>query len=235
MPPIHGYARAAGALGLLSIVGGGFGEAYVPAMLVIGRDAATTASQILRSESLFRWGFAGYLVEALCDVGLSLLFYVILRVVRRDIAMLAVFFRLIGTAGFAMAQAFYFSALLILRDAGRLREFSPEQLSAIARLSLDVSAHGQTLFSMFYGVGSILLGYLISRSGFLPKFLGILLAISGIGFVAKTVTWVLAPSYSSPLLLAPAGLAALALTLWLIFKGVDIVKWNTQAALTESR
>lgn len=233
--PIQMYARAAGVLGFLSILAGGFGEAYVPAVLVMGHDAATTAANIVRSESLFRWGFAGYLVEALCDTGLTLLFYLLLRAVRRDIATLAVFFRLIATAGFAMAQVFYFAALPIVRGGNRISEFSPEQLNAIARLSLDLSGYAQTIFTMFYGVGSILLGYLISRSEFLPKFLGILLAFSGVGFVAKTVTWALTPSYSSPFLLMPAGIAALALTTWLIVKGVDVAKWKAKAALAESR
>jgi hypothetical protein len=228
-------ARAAGALGVLSILAGGFGEAYVPGVLVMGHDAATTSTNILRSELLFRWGFAAYLVEALCDTGLTLLFYLLLRPVRRDIATLAVFFRLIATAGFAMAQVFYFAALPIVRDAGWAKEFTPEQLNAIARLFLDLSAYGQTVFTMFYGVGSILFGYLIARSEFLPKPLGILLALSGIGFVAKTVTWVLAPSYSSSFLLIPGGVAALALTIWLIVKGIDVDKWNAKAALTESR
>jgi len=83
--------------------------------------------------------------------------------------------------------------------------------------------------------GSVLLGYLIYRSGFLPKVSGLLLALSGVGFVAKTFTWALAPSYSSPLLLMPAGVAALALTGWLLVKGVDAAKWEEKAALAEAR
>jgi hypothetical protein len=66
---IQMYARTAGVLGLISIVAGGFGEAYVPAALVVSRDAAATAARIMTSESLFRWGFTAYLVEALCDAG----------------------------------------------------------------------------------------------------------------------------------------------------------------------
>lgn len=232
---IQTYARTAGVLGLISIMAGGFGEAYVPAALVVPRDAAATAARILTSESLFRWGFTAYLVEALCDAGLTLLFYLLLRVVRKDLALLAVFFRLIGTAGFAMAQVFYFAALPIVGGADHLKAFSPEQLRTLALLSLSVSGYGQTVFTMFYGVGSVLLGYLMYRSCFLPQFIGILLALSGVGFVAKTFTWALAPSYSSSLLLMPAGIAALALTGWLLVKGVDAAKWKETAALAESR
>jgi hypothetical protein len=201
----------------------------------VSRDAAATATKIITSESLFRWGFTAYLVEALCDAGLTLLFYLLLRAVRNDLALLAVFFRLIGTAGFAMAQVFYFAALPFVGDADHLKAFSPDQLHAVALLSIEVSGYGQSVFTMFYGVGSVLLGYLIYRSGFLPKVIGILLALSGVGFVAKTFTWALAPSYSSPLLLMPAGVAALALTGWLLVKGVDAARWKAKVALAESR
>lgn len=230
---IQTYARTAGVLGLISIMAGGFGEAYVPAALLVPQDSAATAARILTSESLFRWGFTSYLVEALCDVGLTLLFYLLLRAVRKDLALLAVFFRLIGTAGFAMAQVFYFAALPIVGGADHLKSFSPEQLRTLALLSLNVSGYGQTVFTMFYGTGSVLLGYLIYRSRFLPRFLGVLLALSGVGFVAKTFTWALAPSYSSSLLLVPAGVAALALTGWLLVKGVDAGKWKETAELAE--
>jgi hypothetical protein len=228
--PIQMYARTAGVLGLISIIAGGFGEAYVPATLVLPRDATATARNIVTSESLFRWGFAGYLVEALCDTGLTLLFYVLLRAVRRDLALLAVFFRLIGTTGFAMAQAFYFAALPVAGGADQLKAFPPDQLNTLAMLSLRISGYGQTVFGMFYGVGTVLVGYLIYRSDFLPRLVGALVALSGVGFVAKTFTWALAPSYSTPLLLLPAPVAALILTAWLLVKGVDTAKWSEKAA-----
>ena len=120
-------------------------------------------------------GFHRHLVEALCDTGLSLLFYILLGVVRKELALLALFLRLIGTAGFAMAQVFYFAALPIVGNANQLEPFPPDQLHALAMLSLNVSGYGQSVFTMFYGVGSLLVGYLVYRSDFLPKFIGILL------------------------------------------------------------
>jgi hypothetical protein len=220
------YARTAGVLGLISVVAGAFGEAYVPGVLVMPRDATATALNIVTSESLFRWGFTAYLVEALCDTGLSLLFYILLVVVRKDLALLAVFFRLIGTAGFAMAQVFYFAALPIIENANQLQSFAPDQLQALAMLSLNVSSYGQAVFTMFYGVGSFLVGYLMYRSDFLPKFIGILVMLAGVGFATRTFTWILAPSYSSPFLLVPAAIAFLTLTIWLLVKGVDTAVWK---------
>lgn len=231
---IQMYARTAGILGLLSLVAGGFGEAYVPGALVVS-DPAATATNIVTSESLFRWGFSAYLVEALCDTGLSLLFFMLLRVVRKDLALLAVFFRLIGTAGFATAQVFYFAALPIVGSTNPPAAFPAEQMQALAKLSLNLSGYGQTVSTMFFGMGSILVGYLIYRSGFLPRFIGILVTLSGLGFVIRTFTWVLAPSYSSPLLLMPAAVAFLALSVWLLVKGVDTAKWEEKAAYAVSR
>src|SRR5687767_5713745 len=101
---VQTYARIGGLLGLISVLAGGFGEAYVPMMVVAANDAAATASNLVQNSSLVRLGFASYLIEALCDVGLALILYALLRPVHRDLALLATFFRLIGTGGFAVAQ-----------------------------------------------------------------------------------------------------------------------------------
>jgi hypothetical protein len=227
---VRAYARAAGVLGLLSLVAGGFGEAYVPGVLVY-RDVAAAGQSIVASESLFRFGFAAYLVEAVCDVGLTFLFYSILWPVRKSAALLSVFFRLIGTAGFAMAQAFYFAALSVVGGAGIV---PADQSSELLAYTLTVSSYSQSLFMMFYGIGSVLLGYLIYRSGFLPKVIGIVLAVGGLGFIANTFAWALAPSLATPLLLVPAGVAALILTLWLLIAGVDVAKWHEKATCSEA-
>jgi hypothetical protein len=219
---------AAGILGLVSVLAGGFGEAYVPSVLVVADDPELTAANILASEPLFRFGFAAYLVEGLADASLTLLFYLLLRVVRKDLALLAVFYRLLGTAGFAMAQVVSFTVLsFVTRSAA---SSSPAERGEIVRLLIDLSRSGQSVFTMFYGVGSCLVGYLIYRSAFLPRWIGVLVAISGVGFVLRTFTWVLVPSYSSPLLAAPAGLAWTALTLWLLIKGVDVSRWREAAS-----
>lgn len=84
---------------------------------------------------------------------------------------------------------------------------------------------------MFYGVASIVLGYLIFQSGYLPKVLGVLLARGGLGFVTRTFALILAPAYASSFLLLPTVLAVLSLTLWLLVRGVDVPKWEEKAAL----
>ena len=227
---VQTYARIAGALFLLSVVAGGFGEFFVPHKLIVSSDATATANNIRASAFLFRMGFAGYLVEAICDTALTLVFYVLLKPVRRNLALLAVYFRIIATALFAVAELFYFAALLILGGADYLKTFSPDQLNTLALLSLKLYGFGGEIFMVFYGSANLILGWLIFRSGFLPRALGVLLALSGLGFVIQNFLLVLAPAYAFRLLALPMMLAALTLTVWFLVRGVDVPKWEEKAA-----
>src|SRR5690242_4649503 len=103
------YARVAGILILLSIVFGTWGEAYVPSKLIVSTDAGATARNILSSPMLFRSGFAAYWVEAVCDVALALVFYVLLRPVDRNLALLMAFLGLVAMVTYAFAECFYFA------------------------------------------------------------------------------------------------------------------------------
>lgn len=230
---IQTYARIAGVLFLLSMVAGGFGEFYVPSKLIVSHDAAATAKNIIAFDSLFRWGFTGYLIEAVCDIALSLIFYVLLRPVSKNLALLAAFFGLVSTAVFAGAELFYFAASFILGGADYLKTFSPGQLNTLGLLSLKFYAFGGGIFMVFYGVASLLRAYLIYRSGYLPKFLGVLLALAGLGFIIKNFALVLAPAYPSDFFLLPMPLAGLSLTAWFLVKGVDVPKWEAKQATAE--
>ncbi len=231
---VQTYARTAGVLLLLSIVAGLFGELYVPSKLIVSADAEATARNITTSDSLFRWGFASYLVEALCDVALALILYVLLRPVQKDLALLAAFFGLISTALYAVAELFYFASSVILGGgADYLKAFSADQLNGLALLSVKLYGYGAGIFMVFYGVASVLRGYLIFRSGYLPRFLGVLLSLAGVGFIAKNFTLVLAPAYSSDALLLPAFIAVVSLAVWLLVKGVDVAKWEAKTGAFE--
>ncbi len=233
---VQKYARIAGVLFLISAVAGGLGEFFVPSQLIVSADATVTANNIMASDSLFRVGFASYLVEAVCDIALALILYVLLRPVHRDLALLAAFFRLVSTAVFGVAEVLFYSApSLILGGADYLKTFSPEQLNTLAFLSLRLYGYGSGIAFAFYGVGSVLFGYLLFRSGYFPKVLGFLLALSGLGFVTRSFALVLAPAYESFALLVPTAIAGLALTLWLLVRGVDVPKWEERAALTGLR
>lgn len=225
---VQTYARIAAVLFLLSAVGGGLGEAYIPSKLIVSADAAATARNITALDSLFRLGFASYLVEATCDIALALVFYVLLRPVHRNLALLAAFFGLVSTSVFAVAEFFYFAPKLILGGSSYLTTFSPSQLNTLALLSLKFYEYCGGLFMVFYGVASIIRGYLIFRSGYLPRALGVLLVIGGVGFVVRNFVLVLAPAYASDAFVLPMFVAGISLMLWLFVKGGDAAKWEAK-------
>jgi len=211
----------AGILLVLSLIGGGLGEFYIPGKMIVSGDAAATAHNVIASNSLFRLGFATYMIEGLCDIALSLVFYVLLRPVNKNLSLMAAFFGLVSTAVFAVFELFYFLPTHILGGAAYLKTFSPEQLNTLSLLSLKIYAIGGTLFMAFYGTAMLIRGYLIYRSAYLPKSLGILLALAGAGFVAKNFAMVLAPHFPSDYFLMFMPIAALSLLFWFLVKGVD--------------
>ena len=219
------YCRTAGVLLVLSMIGGWFGEVQIPSRFMRG-DAAAAAVQLRLHEDLFRLGFAAYLVEALSDLVLAWLFYVLLKPVHRDLALLSAFFGLVSMSLFAVMKMFYFSAPLLL-EAGRYGTgFSPEQHQGLAKLFLSLYGNLSGLFTLIYGSAWILRGYLTFKSGYLPRILGALMIAAGAGFVVNNITKVLAPAYSSPLLLAPMFFNVVVLAIWMLVRGVDPEKWD---------
>ena len=214
------YSRALGVLLVLSMIGGFFGEMYVPS-LMLADDAVTTAAQLRTNEGLFRLGFAAYLIEAVSDIVLAWLFYVLLKPVHRELALLSAFFGLVSTTLFAVTKMFYFAAPMFVRGSKYLTAFPSEQLDAFATLFLSLYGVLSGLTMLFYGIPWIIRGYLTYKSDYLPRPLGVLMIVAGVGFVAKTITYVLMPAYSSNLLLAPMFLNALAVAMWMLIRGVQ--------------
>jgi hypothetical protein len=223
---IQRYARAGAVLVLLSLVAGGVGESLVPSRLISFADASATANNLVTSSQLFRIGFAAYLVEALCDVALTLVLYVLLRTVSGELALLGVLFRVLGTTLFAVGELFYFSALGLVDGARYLAPFSAEQLGSLALAWLRVFGNAASISMLFYGTGTLLFGYLMFRSSYLPRWLGALVALSGSLFATSAFGFVLAPSVPSGLLLPIAAVATVPLALWLLVRGVDASQWE---------
>jgi hypothetical protein len=224
---VQRYARIAGVLFLLSLVAGGFGEAYVPSKLIVSADPTATAANLRNFDFLYRLGFASFLVESLCDTALALLLYVLLKPVNKQLSLLAAFFGLMATATFAFAELFYFAPQLIIGRA-YLNNFTLDQINSLALLSLKFYGYAGMLFTAYYGVAWIVRSYLIFRSTYLPKFLGVLMAIGGLGFVVRNFLLVLAPAYASEVLLMLMFPGGLIMTVWLLVKGVNVQKWNSK-------
>ncbi len=225
---VQTYARIAGALFLLTLIAGGFGEGYVPSTFIVSGNAGATVASIKASEFTFRLGFASFLIESMCDVALALIFYVLLRPVNRNISLLAAFFGLISAAVFAVAELFCFMAIHISGGADYLKTFSPDQLSSLAMLSLKIYTVGGAVFSAYYGLAWILRSYLMFRSGYFPKFLAVLMLVGGIGFFLRNFLVILTPAYASDVFLMLMFPGGLLLTFWLLIKGVDVANWRAK-------
>jgi hypothetical protein len=224
------YARIGGLLYLFIIVAAGFGELFVRNRLIVWGDAAATANNILSSETLFRVGLVGEMLTCVCDVALALILYVLLRPVSKNLALLAAFFRLTFVGIYGVTKLFEIAALVALGGGDYLKALGPSQLHDLAYVSLRVHSLGYGASLLFFGVCCILFGHLIERSGYLPRLLGILLAIAGYGYVGFSVAQLLSPAFAArvlfPRVFPVAFLAESALCLWLLVKGVNISKWT---------
>lgn len=231
------YARIGGVLYLIIIVLGLFGEAYVRDKLIVSGDAAATAANIRSMESLWRFHIAAELFLLICAVALLLILYVLLRPVSRDLALLAAFFNLVSIGLEAAITLYLLVALFPLGNAEYLRAFQPEQLYALAYLSLRSHGPGFGVSLIFFGCFCLVIGYLIFTSRFLPKALGVLMQIAGLCYLTNSFALILAPSIANrifPAILVPAFIGEASLCLWLLVKGVNEPQWKERGS-TESR
>lgn len=228
------YARVGGVLYLFIIVAALFGEAFVRGRLIVSHDPAATAGNILGSETLFRVGLAGEMLTCGCDIALALILYVLLRPVSRNLALLGAFFRLVFVAVYSVAKLFEIAALAALGGAGDLKAFTPQQSHDLAYVFLRVHDLGYGASLLFFGFCCVVFGGLIRRSGYLPRLLGILLEVAGVGYVVFSLAQMVAPGFAGrylfPWALLPGFVAELGLSLWLTVKGVDVTKWQARAA-----
>jgi hypothetical protein len=227
---IQRYARTAGGLFLLTIIAGFFGELYVPAHLIVSGDSAATAHNLATSRELLNAGFASYLTEAMCDVLLLWIMYVLLRPVHRDLALLAAFFGIVSMSLFAVAEVFFFAPPLLLNGGASTTAFTPDQVNALMSLSFRLYGRVSGMYMLFYGMAVLIRGYLIIRSTFLPTAIGVVMCIAGGAFILRNVAFVLFPAYASDLLLAPMLLATLSIAVWLLVKGVDKDGWRASVS-----
>ena len=218
-------AAVAGVLVVISIVAGGFAEVYVPAKLLVASDPKATAANVVASPQLFRLSFLIYLIEAVCDVTLALIFYVLLRPVSSALSLLAAFFGIVSTATFATSELFYFMASVPILDAEVQNHLTIDQSTLFIYSALTLYGYGGTVFMVFYGIATGLRGYLFYRSAYFPRWLGALLLLAGTAFIVKNVVAVALPQYDSDLLLAPMFVAMTALAVWLLLKGVARQRW----------
>lgn len=221
-------ARAAAVSSLLTLFGGVIAQGLIADRLVSARDAVTTATNIIAQRQLYLLGFTVFLVEMAANIATTALFYVLLRPVDRTAALLSLVFGLVGCTMKTLARTFYYAPLLILGGADYLSVFGPGQLQALALLSIKINNVMAGIALVFLGLCTLFQGYLIIKSTFLPRFLGVIAVVSGLGWLTYAY-----PPLGSALFYYLIVLAMLGLLLtagWLLVRGVDEQRWREQSA-----
>ena len=221
-------ARIAGFLYLILFPLGLFGIMYVPSILIVPGDAATTANNIMASESLFHLSIVSGLIVQIVNLLLVLVLYKLLKPVNKNHALLMVIFFLVGVPIAMLNQLNQFAALLLSSGADYLTVFTADQLQALVPLLLDLHEHGVFIAGIFWGLWLFPMGYLVFKSGYIPRILGVLLMIGCFGYLIDSVTFFLLPNFD-----ATIGqytfIGELLLPLWLLIKGVNVEQWEKRA------
>jgi hypothetical protein len=202
--------------------------------LVVKNDSAATANAIVTHEQLFHLGVATGLIETGFYIALVALFYVLFKPVNRSVSLVAAFFGLVGCAIQASGSVFQAFTLTNLGNGGTVSVFSSDELSgrAVGMLFLKLTDQASGVALVFFGMYCLLIGCLILRSTFLPRFLGVLMALAGLGWL----TFLYPPLVERLFVfIAIVGITAEALLmLWLLVMGVNTDRWLEQATTSKT-
>ena len=222
-------ARMAGVSYLLGALTSVLGQMVVLGMLVEPGSATATAANILSHESLFRLGFVSSLMTVPFHLMWAVLFYGLFRPVNKSVSLLAGLVMLVACTMWALSSLLHLAPLVVLQSKSSLSAFAPEQLQALALMLLKLNARAYDIGLVFFGFWCVLIGYLIFRSAFMPRIIGVLEMLAGVGYL--TLPWQPLAHYLYPYNLALAGPGEISLMLWLLVKGVNEQRWKEQASL----
>ncbi|HQY92904.1 MAG: DUF4386 domain-containing protein [Caldilinea sp.] len=213
-------ARIAGLLYLLLVPLGILGIMYVPNALIVAGDMSATASQIAANQSIFRLSMVSALLAQLVNIAVVLTLYKLLQPVNATIARLMVLFSLLAVP-IAMLNEVNHAAVLLLVN-------SADQSSALMALFLELHRYGVQIAGIFWGLWLFPMGYLVFKSTYLPKLIGVLLMIGCLGYVADSLVFLLFPTFGVTFS-EFTFIGEVALPVWLLVKGVNVQRWNERA------
>ena len=217
-------ARITGFLYLVIIVCAGFSQGAVREMLIVNGNATATAQNILGNAFLFKAGLLTDLIAFLCDAGVSVLLYILLKPVSKGLAATAAAFRLIAHPAIGSLNLLnHYAALRVFESSGFSTTFDPAQLQEFSLFFMELHNMGYLIAGAFFGIHCFLLGYLLYRSDMFPKVTGVLLTIAAFGYLIESFGFIFFPELKSTFSLIvgfSAGFGEVTLTLWLLIKGV---------------
>ena len=217
-------ALIAGLSLLIMTVASVFAE-YARTSLIVAGDATTTANNIMAREMLFRSGIFGYMIVIVMDVVVAWALYVFLRPVNKSLSLLAGWFRIVYSAIFGVCLFNLVAVPGLLSGSDYLKVSGIDELNAKVMLSLNAFDNGWNIALVFFGLHLGLLGYLVMKSNYIPKFLGILLVIAGSGYLIDSLGNILIPDYSLTIVIFTF-IGELLFMLWLLIKGSRIQEVN---------
>ena len=224
----RGRARLAGVFEALEGSGSAVGQVVILGRLVVPKDAAATAHNILANEGLYRFGFLLSVAGVMFHLAWALLMYQLLRPLNRTVAQLAVFAVIVCSAMQALTGVLYLGPLLVLQSAQSVSGLTADQGQGIAFAILKLNRAAFQVDLVFFGLWCMLTGYLMWRSAFLPRLLGALLMLDGFGWMLYV--WPPLATFLFPAIAVVSGLAEAPLQVWLIVFGVNSKKWHEQVA-----
>lgn len=225
MNSINKTARAAGSLYLVIFCLGIFAELFIRQNLIVPGDAESTVNQIMASESLFRLSLVSDLIRYTLLILLPLVLYQLLKPVNKNMALIMLVVALASVPMSMLNMLNYFAVLMLLNNTGYLGAFGADQLPAQVMFFIDLYGYGAYI-PQFLGLWLLPLGYLVYKSGFLPRILGGLLMIGCFGYLIDAVSFFLFGNSIATLSFI-AFIGELIFALWLLIKGVNVEAWKT--------
>jgi hypothetical protein len=221
-------ARTAGMLYLVTVLTGIFSLIYVPSHITVHGDAAFTVQNIVASELLFRLGIAAGALGYVAFLLLPLVLYELLSHVNRNVAVLMVAFGIACVPMEFVALAHRLDILSLLTGDNHQQVFAPEQQNARAMSLLDAYDNAIFISEIFWGLWLLPFGYLVFKSGFLPKVLGILLMLGCFSYLISYFGTMLFPHTTIPsFVMWPATFGEIGICLWLLIAGGRKSVWAT--------
>ncbi|MBK6266191.1 DUF4386 domain-containing protein [Marivirga sp. S37H4] len=213
-------ARFAGLVYLMVVLCGIFSLMYVPSKLIVWSDASATVNNIIASESLYRLGAVSGLLCYTFFLILPLVLYKLLSQVDKTMASLMVILAVVSVPISFISILYKFDILSLLSGAEYLKVLTAEQLQAQVMLSLESYNNGILIASIFWGLWLFPFGYLVFKSGFLPKTLGIFLMLGSLGYLINFFGYSLLPHYDemgiSSYIRLPASIGELGICVWFL-------------------